>query len=168
MSKTINQDNLNASLRMLDKMGEANLEQLKRTDPALAERMEQLGALSRNEDFCKQFLSCPDKQAAVRLFADHGLVLTEDEVEMLALQINSLTKKLMENDGTLSEEELEQISGGGWLEGICYGIGGGIGFAALGATIGTMFCPGLGSIIGAAIGGAIGTIGWGLFGGLSD
>ena len=168
MSKTINQDNLNASLRMLDKMGEANLEQLKRTDPALAERMEQLGALSRNEDFCKQFLSCPDKQAAVRLFADHGLVLTEDEVEMLALQINSLTKKLMENDGTLSEEELEQISGGNLLDGICYGTAGGLAFAAAGAAIGTLFCPGLGSIIGAVIGGLGGALGWGLGTGLSD
>ena len=110
MTITIKQDNLNASIRMLEKMGEANTEQIKLMDVALGERMEQLGALSSNEDFCKQFDACPDKQAAVRLFADHGLVLTEDEVEMLALQINSLAKKLMENDGTLSEEELEIFS----------------------------------------------------------
>ena len=49
MTKTINQDNLNASIRMLDKMGEANLEQLKLVDEAQAERMEKLGELTAVE-----------------------------------------------------------------------------------------------------------------------
>ena len=39
MSKTINQEKLNASLRMLDKMGEQNLELMKAADPQQAQRL---------------------------------------------------------------------------------------------------------------------------------
>ena len=157
MSKTINQDNLNATLRILDKMGEANLEQLKSTDPALAERMEQLSTLLSREDFMKQFVACPDKQAAVQLFADHGLVLTEEDVTVLANQIQSIVQKLMDNDGSLSEADLEQIAGG-------FSFGGSLLGTVVGTLIGSciagFLCPGLGLAVAVAaacgIGGALG------------
>ena len=107
MNKAINQDSLNASLRFLDKIGQANAEQLKQTDPAHSEQMEKLGSLFTNEEFCQQFLRSANQQEAVQLFADHGFDLTVDQIDRLVLQLNGLMKKLMENDGVLSEEDLE-------------------------------------------------------------
>ena len=157
MSKTINQDNLNATLRMLNKMGEANLEQLKNTNHEQAEQVEKLGILLSNEDFCKQFVTSPDKQTAVQLFADHGLVLTEEDVTVLANQIRSIVQKLMDNDGSLSEADLEQIAGGFSVGGSLMGT---IVGTLIGAVIGSICCPGLGTAAGVAaaigIAGALG------------
>ena len=96
MSKTINQNNLNATLRMLEKMGQANLERVKSSDPEQAEHLEKLDALFTNEDFCKALFACTDKQEAVKLFADNGVVLTEEAVELLTAQIKSMVQKLMD------------------------------------------------------------------------
>ena len=72
MNKTINQDNLNSSLRFLEKQGEISMAQLKEADLQQAEKLEGIAVLFRSEEFCKQFLACPDKQTAVQLFADNG------------------------------------------------------------------------------------------------
>ena len=85
MSKTINQDNLNASVRMLDKIGEANLEQLKLVDEAQAERMEKLGELLKSQSFLDQFIASPDLQAAHKLFEDNGVPLSQEEMDGLML-----------------------------------------------------------------------------------
>ena len=146
----INQNSLNASLRFLDKMGQSNAEMLKQTDPEQGERMEKLGALLANEDFCQKFISCTTKQEAYKLFADNGSDLTEEEINGLALQIKALTQKLIENDGELSEEDLEQIAGG-MSTNTAIGCGV-VGSAVGGAGIGTLICPGIGSLIGALIG----------------
>ena len=161
MSKTINQEKLNASLRMLDKMGEQNLELMKAADPQQAARQEQASVLLGDESFCKQLFSCADTQAAVQLFADRGLDLTEDEVKLLLVQIYAIAKRLMDNDGELSEEDLEQISGGHsaaevWAVGTLsfwslMGLGGKIGSA-----IGTCVLPGAGTAVGTVIGLVVG------------
>ena len=153
MRKPINQEKLNASLRMLDKMGEQNLELMKVTDPQQAHRLEQLGTLFGNEDFCQQFVSCPDAQTAVTLFADHGFLLSEEEAAALMVYIKDIAARLIENDGELSEEELELISGGAAMGGIMGTICGGL----LGFALGFLFgCPGIGAVIGASIGASIG------------
>lgn len=158
MNQTINQENLNATLRMLDKMGRTYLEQVKSTNPKQAKKMEQLDTLFSREDFIQQFIACPDRQAAIQLFEDNGLVLTGEEVEMLLLQLKGLTKKLMDNDGALSDEDLEQIAGGAsvlaWLAGVAATVAGTAVIGGVGALIGTVICPGIGT----AIGGIIGTI----------
>ena len=112
MSKTINQDNLNASLRFFQKRGEMQLEQLRAADPQQAELVEKLRALFHNEDLCLAFFSCADAPAAVQLLADNGIPMAEAEVKLLDTQLRAIAQKLMDNDGTLSEEELEQIAGG--------------------------------------------------------
>ena len=162
----INQNSLNSSLRFLDKMGQANAEMLKQTDPEQGERMEKLGALLANEDFCQKFISCTTKQEAYKLFADNGSDLTEEEINGLALQIKALTQKLIENDGELSEEDLEQIAGGinVMAAEITIAVAPiGIGASTLiGSAIGSVVCPGVGSVIGAAIGTGVGMIASGL------
>ena len=153
MEKTINQDNLNATLRFLDKQGEAALEQLKHTDPEQGKKLEQLGVLLNNEDFRNQFAACPDKQEAVKLFAENGLALTETDIEVLVAQIYSVARKLLDNDGALSEEDLEQIAGGGWLGGLVGAAGGAVVLGGV-TFIANLIAPGIGSVVMMAVCGA--------------
>lgn len=144
MNKPINQENLNATLRFLEKQGEAALEELKVTDPQLAECGETLKLLFSDENFCKAFFSCPDRQSAVQLFGDNGIIITEAEVEGLVLQLYTMVKRLEENDGELSEEELAQIAGGSLFSTLGKGLGIALiaGFLAA-STIASIFTGGL-------------------------
>ena len=150
MNKMINMENMNASLRMLDKMGEMTLHHMKETDPAAAEQLEKLGNLFNNEDFCKQFVACENKETAAKLFADNGFALTMEQVEALMTQLKAIGRKLVDNDGQLTEADLEMIAGGSTedaLKGICYTSGG-----VFGISVGTAICPGLGTFIGFILG----------------
>lgn len=174
MTKTINQDNLNASVRMLDKIGETNLAQLKLVDAAQAERMEKLGELLKSQSFLDQFIACPDLQAAHKLFEDNGLLLSQEEMDGLMLQIKTFAKKLLDNDGVLSEEDLEQVAGGlsagainGGAIGVFFGVAAGF-FkgSAIGASIGSVV-PGFGTAVGGVIGAVVGALaGAGVGGGI--
>ena len=77
----MNQEKLNASVRYLNKTGEANLEKLKAANHEEAERFAKLGELLSNEEFANQFVACADKEAAARLFADHDFAITMEELE---------------------------------------------------------------------------------------
>ena len=153
MTNMINRENLNGSLRMLDKMGEMELQRMKENDPAAAEQMEKLGNLLGSEDFCKQFAACADNEAAAKLFADNGFAITAEQVEALMTQIKAIGQKLVDNDGELPEEDLEMIAGGaakkneGALKGIMYTSGG-----IFGLSLGSAILPGVGSFIGWMIG----------------
>lgn len=155
MGINVNQENLNASVRYLDKVGEANMEKLRESNPELAERLDKLGSLFGSEDFCKQLAACADKEAAAKLFADHGFEITMEELEALMAQIKGICRKLVENDGELSEEDLEMVAGGAISESTIDSFLVGF-FSVIGAAIGTVICPGIGSYIGAAVGGAVG------------
>ena len=159
---TINQEKLNASLRYFDKMGEQNLEQLKAADPDAAQQVEKLNAVLRNEEFLQRFVVCANKQEGVKLFADYGFTVTEEEVAELAAYTMKIANKLMEHDGGLSEEELEQIAGGWTWSGFIAGLASG---AMMGSVIGS--AGGIGIAIGAvAIGAVVGAIAGGVIGGL--
>ena len=154
MNKLINIEKMNASLRMLDKMGEMTLHHMKETDPAAAEQLEKLGNLFNNEDFCKQFVACENKETAAKLFADNGFAITMEQVEALMTQLKAIGQKLVDNDGQLTEVDLEMIAGGegagltkGAAEGLMFGSG-----AVAGACIGSAICPGLGTFIGFILG----------------
>ena len=156
MSKTINQEKLNGTLRFLEKQGEVNLEMMRESDPAASERVDKLVSLFRNEEFDKQLVACSDNQAVVKLFAENGVEMTEEDAEATMAYIKGLVQKLMENDGELSEEELEMVAGGwkGWdmfwvsVGSLAFG-----GFC-MGAASGT----GVGMAIGVAAGAVVGAI----------
>ena len=150
MTKMINNENLSASVRMLDKMGEMQLQHMKENDPAAAEQMEKLSNLLSSEDFCKQFAACADNEAAAKLFADNGFALTAEQAEALMAQIKAIAQKLVDNDGELEEEDLEVIAGGASKELLKeVMVVSGMGF---GASVGSAILPGVGSFLGWIIG----------------
>jgi hypothetical protein len=167
MNKTINQDNLNSSLRFLEKQGEISMAQLKEADLQQAEKLEGVAVLFRSEEFCKQFLACPDKQTAVQLFADNGFSMTEEEVEVMFLLVNTFSQKLLDNNGELSEEDLEMVAGGSIGKSIFGFLIGGIPGAFVGLAIGSLLCvliPPLSFAVGAGVATAVGGIGLGVAG----
>ena len=151
----VNQDNLKASLRFLDKQGEMNIEALKSngSDVSKAENLEKLFS---DESFVVKLAQSANAQEAKSVFSAYGLELTIEEVNAISYQCAGCIKKLEENNGELSEEDLEKIAGGTTSENVVWfnvtlataTIIGGIGGAAIGSTI----CPGLGTLIGAVVG----------------
>ena len=154
----VNQDKLKASLRFLDKQGEMTVEMLKANghDVSKAEKLEEL---FKNEDFVKELAPTSSAAEAQGVFAAHGLELTPEEVKAISQQCAGCIKKLEENDGELSEEDLEQISGGAFSgnpDNLIAGFT--AGGAIIGAMAGTFVCPGLGTLIGTVAGGFIGFV----------
>lgn len=155
MDKEMNLEALNANLRMVDKQGEMNLEKLRWEDSAVAEKIEKMGELLKDEQFAKTFLAVDSAEEAVALFAGRGVEISEDEVGALAKQIATLSQKLVQNGGELDEDDLERIVGGAW-SGEDAVTGAGVGLL-VGGVIGGIICPGLGSIVGIVGGAGIGT-----------
>jgi predicted ribosomally synthesized peptide with nif11-like leader len=151
----MNKEKLNASVRYLNKVGEANLEKMRAADHEEAERFAKLGELLSNEAFAQQFVACADKEAAAKLFAAQGFEITMEELEDLIVQIKNLRQQLLNNDGELSEDALEIVAGGFNWKGLLQGL-----FVSyttvLGTLIGTAICPGLGTVLGTAAGAIVG------------
>ena len=162
----VNQEKLRASLRFLDKQGEMTVEMLKANgqDVSKAEKLEEL---FKDEDFVKELAPTSNAAEAQAVFAAHGLELTAEEVKGISQQCAGCIKKLEENDGELSESDLEQICGGAsvagnLVQGAMYGAYGGA-FLACVLTpifpgIGTFVGYFVGELIGAAIGAGIGAV----------
>ena len=112
MNKKINQENLNATMQYVEKVSENALNQLRETDPEAAKRLEQMNALFNDEDFMNKFIACDEKEDMIRLCAEHGFVMTMDELDGLLAQTKGMLQKLVDNDGKLTEEDLEQVAGG--------------------------------------------------------
>ena len=149
----INQEKLNGSIRYLNKMGDMAVESLREAAPEVSERLERLGELLKDKEFCNQFVTSESKEAAVKLFTDRGFDITDEELKALATRTRDLVHQLIENDGELSEEELERVAGGKGDTFTMADAGKLIaGVAAVGAVIGTFGNPGMGTLAGAAIG----------------
>lgn len=151
MAKEMNKEALNASLRMIDKYGERNIELLRQQDAAAAEKMEKVGELLKDEAFIAAFLAADSAEEAAALFVGRGVEMGAEETTQLAKQIVSLSNKLLENDGELTEEELEQIAGGWNWAAFGVGLAGG---AAVGAMFGSMVGP-VGTAVGAVVTGVV-------------
>ena len=152
----INQEKLNASIRYLNKMGDRTVESLREAAPEVSERLEHLGELLKDEEFCNQFVTSESKEAAAKMFTDRGFDITDEELTALATRTRDLVYQLMENGGELNEEELERVAGGAekyttWSEvGKAVGLG-----VAAGLAVGTGVSPGIGTLVGAGVGAAV-------------
>ena len=158
----INQEKLNASIRYLNKVGDMRVESLREAAPEVSERLERLGELLKNEEFCNQFVTSESKEAAAKLFTDRGFDITDEELTALAAQIRKFTHSLIENGGELSEEDLEQVAGGAsdftWDDVGTTALAG----AGIGAAIGTGVCPGFGTVMGVGFGAIAGMVAVGI------
>ena len=150
----VNQEKLKASLRFLDKQGEMTIEALKSNghDTSKAEKLEDL---FKDTAFVKELAPTASPAEAQAVFAAHGLELTIEEIKGISQQCAGCIKKLEENDGELSEEDLEQISGGSFRNAFNHAVAGAAIGAVIGCIAGSVICPGIGSIIGAAAGAVI-------------
>ena len=165
MNNTINQEKLNASIRFLNKKGEACLEQMRLENPEAANYMEKMGNLFKNEEFCLKFYDCKDLQSAVALFVENGVEMTEEGVKALIDYVKAIIKKLRENDGELTEEDLEQVAGGGWGGAFLGGLLGFVVGAIVGGIAATIYCgPGFGTLVGIGIGAGVGLVAGGIAG----
>ena len=122
MNEYINQENLNASMRLLSSMSEMGLNQLREIDPEAAKRQEQMNALFEDQDFVNKFMACEEKEAMIQLCAEYGCVMTMEELDALLVQVHGTLKKLVDNDGELTEEDLEQVAGGGMFADFFKGV----------------------------------------------
>ena len=114
-----------------------------KVDPKEIEKVQKL--LS-DEEFVKKLISQETIEDAKKLFEDQGIATSIEEMEMLGRFIKKISQKGNEK---LSEEDLEEIVGGGKLKNGFIRAGGIVTGAATGALCGALS----NGIIGAGIGG---------------
>ena len=105
MKKEMNMDSLQANLRMLNKKSEMAFEQAKAVGKTTPEQ-EKADALLNDEAFLEKFLAAETAEEAQDLFRENGLEISLEELNGLAKYIAEVSKKLIDNGGEISEEEL--------------------------------------------------------------
>ena len=133
-------ENLMNTARMLEKKTNIMLEQarLEGEIPASAEKFLELMG---QESFVKEFNNCASAEAVKELLDRNGVDFTMEEIDAILVGIGTMLLKVEENNGELTEEDLEQIAGG-WslktfLVGVVSGVVGGVLTAA--ACVGCFF-----------------------------
>lgn len=112
-----------------------------KVDPKEIEKVQKL--LS-DEEFVKKLISQETIEDAKKLFEDQGIATSIEEMEMLGRFIKKISEKGNEK---LSEEDLEEISGGSAGSFVVRGLG---------ATIGALEYGAAGAVSGMLLGSAVG------------
>lgn len=112
-----------------------------KVDPKEIEKVQKL--LS-DEEFVKKLISQETIEDAKKLFEDQGIATSIEEMEMLGRFIKKISQKGNEK---LSEEDLEEISGGSAGSFVVRGLG---------ATIGALEYGAAGAVSGMLLGSAVG------------
>lgn len=112
-----------------------------KVDPKEIEKVQKL--LS-DEEFVKKLVSQETVEDAKKLFEDQGITTSIEEMEMLGRFIKKISEKGNEK---LSEEDLEEISGGSAGSFVVRGLG---------ATIGALEYGAAGAVSGMLLGSAVG------------
>ena len=106
--------------------------------------IEKVQKLLSDEEFVKKLISQETIEDAKKLFEDQGIATSIEEMEMLGRFIKKISQKGNEK---LSEEDLEEISGGS---------AGSFVLRGLGATIGALEYGAAGAVSGMLLGSAVG------------
>ena len=122
-------ENMKNTAYMLEKRSNMMLEQA-RTEGEVSPAVEKFLELLKDEAFAKDFANCASAEAMKELLDQNGVEFSMEEIDSLLIGIGTLALKLEENNGELSEEELEMIAGGFSWTGFWAGVGGGILMAA--------------------------------------
>ena len=67
-----------------------------------------LTELMKDKVFVEKMLAAPTQEEAKKLFKEHDMELTDDEMKF----IDKIIIKTVQNNGKLSDEDLENVSGG--------------------------------------------------------
>lgn len=125
----VNRENLKASARMLEKRKDMILEQA--SMEKLDEQSLKIMELENDTEFTGKLMNCDSAEKVQALYKENGVELSIEQVNDLLKSVGELILKLDQNDGELTDDELEQISGGwSWL-GALKGIGAGLAAAAV-------------------------------------
>ena len=95
-------------------------------------REKKLRELMKDEAFVKELSAKIEAEDAQKYFAEHGVDFTMEEIKAIGSALNCSVK----SNGELSEDDLEQVSGGCLIFGIISGI------VAGAALIGTIYSIG--------------------------
>ena len=123
-------ENMKNTAYMLEKRSNMMLEQA-RTEEKVSPVVEKFMELLKDEAFVKDFANCASAEAMKELLDQNGVDFSMEEIDSLLIGIGTLALKLEENNGELSEEELEMIAGGFSWTAFWAGLGGGMLMAAV-------------------------------------
>jgi len=104
---------------------------------------ERINELLMDKDFQQKSLTITTKEDVQSLFAEFGIEMTNEEVEIFLVQLGAMLSK--EQSTELTEDDLENVAGGAWsivltgaaasAFGIACGVTIGVGALALGGYI---------------------------------
>ena len=112
---SINMDNLRATGRMAEKQMNMALEQAELNGEVIPQEVLNFINVIKDDTTLEALVKTTDNASVQKIMNDNGVPMTEEDVDGLLEVLGKASKKLVESDGKLTEEELEQISGGGWL-----------------------------------------------------
>lgn len=118
-------ENMKNTAHMLEKRSAMMLEQARQEGEIPAD-VEKFLDLLHNEAFRADFMNCASAEAVKELLDRNGIPFTMEDVDAMLMAMGTTLQKLDENNGELTEEDLEQIAGGwswgGFLNGLIMGV----------------------------------------------
>lgn len=101
----------------------------------------QITEVVQNEEVCAAMLMCDSAEAVSELLAKNGIVATQEEISALKCEGDaSVAKYKASGENELSEEQLEDVAGGGkFWRGVAAFAGGAVAGFGLGLVCGV--CP---------------------------
>ena len=89
-----------------------------------------IAALNEDESFVNEFITAQDAPAVQEVLAEHGFELTLDEInELFSEGVTQIQCFAQQASDELSEEQLSQVAGGGFIRYLVRGaVSGAVGF----------------------------------------
>ena len=139
--KKLNNEIIERNARMYQKKTEAELEKYM-ADAVMSDDESKLVALIKDSVFIKALLNAKDEFESVKLFAEKGVTMIEEECRDIRKIIVDSVAGILESDEEMTDEELELVAGGSW-KGFWKGLKKVAVAALIGAAVGLAFAGGL-------------------------
>jgi hypothetical protein len=139
--KKINNEIVERNARLYQKKTEAELEKYM-ADAEMSDDESKLVALVKDSEFIKSLLNAKDEFESVKLFAEKGVAMIEEECRNIRKIIVDSVAGILESDEEMTDEELESVAGGSW-SGFWKGLKKVAVAALIGAAIGLAVAGGL-------------------------
>lgn len=102
-----------ANLKMLNKKVDMELDRVTQED-SLTEEEEKLLKLRENKDFMKDIVEAENHDDVRNAFLKQNVELSEEETREFIEGVQTTVGKVINSNGELSDNELEEIAGGSW------------------------------------------------------